>query len=167
MRFWQHTIWGKGQIPASEKKYATPLKRFFLPLFDVVMIVGGFYAVTSGIPAFEEQLPEALSDALGYLFAAVAVLCFLGIAIPKWFPLEIAAKILLFSLLGIYWLALRQLADDGSTGRDFISTFVFGCMLVPPLRLWILGIEITDRKVLEEANTAAREALLHEGNETK
>jgi hypothetical protein len=141
------TIWAPGAIPASEAKYATPLKRVALPLYDLGAVAAGIYAIRSGIPSLDALLPHAFADSLGYFFIAAAVVCLAGIVFPKLWAVEMIGKGFLFAFLGTYLIALRTLADqEGSGTRDFISAIVYMVMLVPLLRLWILGLEYRDRK---------------------
>jgi hypothetical protein len=146
LRLRAKTIWAPGAIPPEEKKYANPLKRFVLPAFDVAMIIAGFFAVRSGIPAIHDLFPYSVSAGFGYGFAGVAAACFIGIAFPRRWRTELFSKVALFGMLGLYLICLRVLAADDGGSRDFISAIVTATMLVPALRLWILGTEIRDRR---------------------
>lgn len=148
-RLVRHTVWEPGAIPASERKYAEPLKRYFLPALDIILIVGGFYAVHSGIPSLDQLLPDAVSDAISYTFAALALVALVGIAYPCLWAVEIIAKCLIVGILGMYFLALRSLAIDDSN-KDFVSVLVLGFILFPAFRLWILGRELRDRRAAKE-----------------
>lgn len=147
-RIGRATIWAPGAIPVEERKYAGPLKRVALPLLDVLLIVGGFYAVTSGIPALDELLPDDVSDFLGYLFVGCAVVCLAGAVFPRLWPLEVAGKILVVSILGMYFVALRTV-DGGTPTRMFVSAVVLWSMVLPILRLWWLGAEYGARHMDE------------------
>lgn len=145
-RIWQASIWAKGAIPAGERKYAIPLKRFMLPVFDAAMVVAGVYAVRSGIPSIHELMPITASVGFGYGFILVAIACLVGVAFPGLWKIELVGKIIMFGLLGLYLLCLRVLAADDHGSRDFISVITFASMLVPALRLWIMGTEIRERR---------------------
>jgi hypothetical protein len=145
LRLRRPTIWDPSAIPESEKKYATPLKRVALPFYDLILVVAGFYAVRSGIPALDELFDPGVSFVVGLFFAALAVTAFVGISYPRLWRIEIGAKVLLMAVLGIYLVALRILSYQGSDTKDFVSGLVAATMVVPLLRLWILGTEIRDR----------------------
>lgn len=148
-RIFNASIWAHGAIPDRERKYAGPLKRVALPAFDFILIIGGFYAVSRGIPAVDELLPPIVADSIGYAFAASAFFAFIGLAFPRLYALEIGAKWIMFGLLGVYLISLRVLADVTDSGtRDFISAIVAALMIVPLYRLWILGVEVRDRREL-------------------
>lgn len=143
-RIGRASIWARGAIPTEELKYAGPLKRVALPVFDVLLIVGGIYAVQSGIPALDTLLPEAASDALGYIFVVCAVVCLFGAAFPRLWPVEMAGKIMLVSILGMYFVALRTVGG-GTPTRLFVSAVVVWGLVLPVLRLWYLGVEYAGR----------------------
>lgn len=134
------TIWAPGAIPPEERKYAGPLKRVALPVLDLLLVLGGFYAVTSGIPALDDLLPEHVSDALGFLFVVCACVCLLGAAFPRLWGVEVAGKILVVAILGMYFIALRTV-DGGTPTRLFVSAVVLWSLVLPILRLWWLGVE--------------------------
>jgi hypothetical protein len=138
------SIWAPGAIPPDEIKYAGPLKRVALPVFDLLLIVGGIYAVSSGIPALDTLLPDAASNALGIIFVVCAVVCLFGAAFPRLWPVEMGGKILIVSILGMYFFALR-LVDGGTPTRLFVSAAVVWGLVLPVLRLWYLGVEYAGR----------------------
>lgn len=144
-RLWRATIWHPAAIPADEqRKYATPLKRFLFPAFDMVMLAVGLRGLDVGIPSIERIFPAGVTT--GYYLALVvfSVVCFIGAAFPRLWALEIAGKVTLFGVLAVYLLALRTVDDGGA--RDAVSLLIMCAMLIPLLRLWILGIEIRDRR---------------------
>lgn len=145
-RFWQTTIWAKGAIPPDEHKYAAPLKKVILPLYSLVLVWSGLLAIKYGIPSLETLLPEDASDAIGWAFALVAFLAFAGGALPRFWLAEMTGYLGLGGLLFVYFLGLRILGahDDGQ--RGFISGVVLATLSLLLYRLWILGIEIRDRK---------------------
>lgn len=147
-RLGRATIWAPGAIPPEERKYAGPLKRVALPVLDLLLIVGGFYAVRFGIPALDELMPEHISDFLGYLFVACAIVCLLGAVFPRLWTLEVAGKILVVAILGMYFVALRTV-DGGTPTRLFVSAVVLWSMVLPVLRLWWLGAEYGARHMGE------------------
>jgi hypothetical protein len=144
-RLLRPTIWGPGHIPSSERKYAVPLKRFALPLLDLVFLYAGWYAIKSGIPSLDILLPDVVSSIASFAFIVAAAGACIGVVFPCLWWLEIASKIALIGLLGTYYLALRTLAT-GDPARDFISAIVLATVVLPGFGLWILGIELRDRR---------------------
>jgi len=145
-RLWLWTIWGRNIIPPDERKYAAPLKKVILPLFSLTLVWSGLLAIRYGIPSLETLLPEDASDAIGWAFAAVAFLAFAGGALPRLWLAEMTGYIGLGALLFVYFLALRHLGAHDDGARAFISGIVLSALALLLYRLWILGIEIRDRK---------------------
>jgi hypothetical protein len=88
-----------------ERKYASPLKRAFLPLYDAIAVLAGFYAIYSGIPSLDALVPQMVSTIVGFLFITAAFVALAGIAFPAAWRLEIAGKLVLFGILGTYLIA--------------------------------------------------------------
>ncbi|MBF4625554.1 hypothetical protein [Clavibacter sp. VKM Ac-2872] len=145
-RIYAKTIWHPDAIPAAERKYASPLKRVFLPLFDALAVTAGWVAIQHGIPSIDRLLPAGISDLAGYLFLAAGFAALVGIAFPAAWAVEIAGKVLMFALLGVYLLALRHPSLNGEGTRDFIGCVVAMAMVLALYRLWILGRDIGDRR---------------------
>lgn len=146
MNLWKSTIWAKGAIPADELKYAGPLKRFVFPVFDVIMLVVGIRSMFVGIPSIDFHYPPLVAWVLYATWAILAFVCLVGAIFPRLLPLEIGGKIALFSILATYLIALRGVPAMVDGARDAVSGLVLAAMLIPALRLWILGYEIRPRK---------------------
>jgi hypothetical protein len=140
------TIWCPGAIPRSEVKYAGPLKWFVFPLFDVLMAIIGGRTLYVGMPSIDAQFPSGVAWTLSLIWLVVAVICLIGAVFPELWPFEIGGKVALFIILAIYLIALRTAPSSTEGARDAVSLLTVAAMLIPLLRLWILGIEIRDRK---------------------
>lgn len=145
------SIWAPGAIPLEEHKWAVPLKRFALPLYDVVLVFGGLFAVESGVPALTRIIQDPLADILGYAFTVVALVCLAGIAFPRLWVYELIAKLIVVFFMGVYLFALIVTPDSGQ--RDFISAIVVLSLILPGFRLWIIGTEARDRRLLRAIKT--------------
>lgn len=133
------TIWSEGSIPVTEAKYAVPLKRYVIPAVDVILIAAGIFAVTNGIPSYEELVP-AVAYSLSLVFIAIAAACFIGIAFPRLWVLEVIGKCGLIMFCGSYAVALL-IRNTPFTAMFFIALAVF-----LGYRLWILGDEEGERR---------------------
>lgn len=142
----RHTIWATGSIPFEEWKYRN-LKRVYLPLYDALFVWAGLAAVRYGIPSIDYLVPELVGDVLSYTLVSVALLCLVGVAIPRWWRLEVAAKTGLLALLIMYFLALRVMgAEAGSSGREFISIIVLAATVLILFRFNLLSEEARQRR---------------------
>lgn len=147
-RLWAATIWADGSIPDAEAKYAKPLKRVFLPAYDVLMVLGGVYAITNGIPSFEALLaPIAYGLSIG--FAITGLVCLAGIALVRLWVVEAIAKCVLVGYLVVYAAALYL------RGVPFTGTLMIAATILAVFRLWIIGIESGRRR--DEAEAAERQ----------
>lgn len=143
-RVWAETIWAPDAIPAAEAKYATPLKRFLFPAFDLIIMTAGIRALTVGMPSVETLFPTSVAGGIYWAWVVLGAACFVGAAFPKLSTLEVGGKVALFAILAVYLVTLRVVDDTGP--RDVVSLIVVIAMLIPLLRLWILGIEERHRR---------------------
>ena len=139
-------MWHPSAIPPLEHKYASPLKRFVFPAFDVIMLAVGVRSMFVGIPSIDELLPGEVAYAFYIAWTVLAFVCLVGAVFPRLWPLEICGKIALFSVLATYLVALRTAPALYEGARDAVSGLVLAAMLIPSLRLWILGVEERDRR---------------------
>lgn len=142
------SIWAPGAIPVHERKWAVPLKRVALPVYDVLLVIAGYVGIHSGIPSLDRLLPPPVSITLAIILAVAAGAALLGIAFPRFWKLETAAKVAVIGLLGLYFAAVVTV---GGANREFVAVIVLLALPLPFLRLWILGIENRDRRAKEES----------------
>jgi hypothetical protein len=140
--FWA-SIWAPGSIPLLERKYAVPLKRFVLPAYDILLVIGGYVAIHNGIPALDRLLPHGVATGIAITLMVTAIGALFGIAFPKLWRLETAAKVGIVGLLGLYFVAIVSVGGDT---RAFIAIIVLLTLPTPCARLWLLGIERRDRE---------------------
>ncbi|ROS28928.1 hypothetical protein EDF22_0660 [Rathayibacter sp. PhB127] len=149
------TIWAPGAIPEHEKKWATPLRRFAFPFYDLVAVVTSIIGIIVGIPAIETLAPDWFADSVAGMFAVAALSALLGAVFPKLCRLELWGKRVIFSILGMYFFALMTLAHTAAGTRYFVAGIVLFAMVLPTVALWILGIEIRDRRLKDEKSGGA------------
>lgn len=145
---WERMIWHPGAIPVLERKYAGPLKWFVFPVFDIIMAVVGARAMVVGIPSIEALYPAGVSYAIYVAWLVLAVVCFIGAIFPKLWPFEIVGKVALFAVLFLYLIAMRASPTTVDGAKDAVSGLLIAAMLIPCLRLWILGIEERIRRTI-------------------
>jgi hypothetical protein len=133
------TIWAPGAIPEYEAKYAVPLKRYAIPAIDLILAGAGVFAITNGIPSFEQLIP-VVAHALALVFIAVALSCLVGAVFPRFWRLEMVGKVALITFCGAYAVALFI------RGTPFTGMFFLGFAVWIGYRLWILGDELGERR---------------------
>lgn len=139
------TIWAPGAIHISEWKYRN-MKRVMFPLIDLILFIAGLSAVFGGAPAISEFFPNELVDVYGYSLSAVALVCFLGVAFPRLWPMELVGKSILLGLVTGYTISLIVLAMNGDVIRSFVSYFALVAMCPIVWRISLLGSEWQARK---------------------
>lgn len=145
-RLGRASIWAPGAVPVLERKYAGPLKWFVFPAFDIIMAVVGFRGMAVGSPSINAMFPGPVAWSLCLAWGTLATVCLIGAVFPRLWMLEIGGKIALFIILTLYLIALLRAPAPYEGARDTVTGLVLGAMLIPMLRLWILGIEERDRK---------------------
>jgi len=154
------SIWAPGAIPPAEWKYRN-LKRIMYPVIDALFFIAGFSGARFGVPAISEFFPDAFVDGFSYTLSAIAAICFIGVAFPSQWRLEIFGKSVLFGLMVGYFIALFILTAVGEDSRGFV-VLVAAVALCPIVwRLSLLGSEWQDRRVAARIE-AARIAALRE-----
>ena len=148
---WERSVWHPAAIPPLERKYASPLKRVVFPVYDVVVALVGYFGLTAGVKAITLALPEPGPTFLFGGLIVAGVVCFFGCVFPRLWPAEILGKgVILVALLTVLFaMLIAAWRVDGYTGLAFAPVIVM-MILIPLLRLWILGIEIADRRRLAE-----------------
>jgi hypothetical protein len=143
----RHTIWDRDAIPTSELKYAGPLKRVLLPIYDVAVILLGLLGLVVGFQATSAVLPEPGSTVLYMVILVAGALCLVGCAFPALWAVEITGKSgLLVTFMTLLLVMLTASVEiPGHTGLTLIPLIVM-VILIPSLRLWVLGVEIAGRR---------------------
>lgn len=152
-RLWRQTIWARDAIPLNERKYRS-LKRIWLPIVDLLYILGGLSAARYGVPAINEFFTDEVVDLFGYSLSAAALVCLVGVAFVRLWWLEIAGKCVLLGQMATSVTALVILTRAGDDQRGFV--FVIATIATVPLliRLTIVADEWADRRAAKsEAST--------------
>jgi hypothetical protein len=147
-RMLRGTVWHPDAIPPDEWKYRT-LLRLWLPAYDAMAIFAGIWAVSFGSPILNRLFDNAtLVNALGTLLIAAAVACLCGVIFPVLYRLEVAAKIILTSMLAGYGAAILLMTSP----PDWFPAYVILMTLpLPFYRLSLLGEEIKERRSVRAA----------------
>lgn len=144
---WRNTIWYRDAIPPLERKYAAPLKRVVFPVYDVAVICLGLFGLLVGFQAIDAALPSPGPTILYTVIFLAGVLCLNGCAFPVLWTVEIAGKTIILITMMVLLLAMLTAAwtIPEHTGL-MLTPLIVVMMLIPILRLWILGVEIAGRR---------------------
>lgn len=149
-KLWAASIWAKGAIPADEYKFRN-LKRVMFPIIDILFILGGLSAAAYGVPAISEFFDNTTVDLYAYTLSAVATACFIGVAFPRLWPLEVLAKSALLGLNALYFTALFILTAVGEGNRGFVVIIAAVAMCPIIWRINVLGSEWQERRLIAKA----------------
>ncbi len=146
-RLWRASIWHPDAIPRHEWKYAAPLKRVVFPVFDIAVLILGIAGLFSGFQALKLTFPDPVPTLIYGTLVAMGAACFVGCAFPGLWAMEITGKVIILMSLAVLFVAMiiAGATIPGHTGI-VIAPMVFVMMLIPFLRLWILGVEWGERR---------------------
>lgn len=139
-----HTIWSKTAIPVDEWKYRN-LKRVLLPTVDIFFAIGGFLGASHGIPAVDQVYGPTVSMIGGYAFTVVALVCFIGVAFPRLWLLEVYGKCALLGMIVGYMGVLVAGAFITHTSSAYVLSLAGVCLAFVIWRLSILVDEARAR----------------------
>lgn len=139
------SIWHPDAIPPDEWKFRS-LKRVWLPVYDVIVVLAGIWATVFGSPILHRLFPEDVIDLMGTTLTISAVVCLLGVAFPRLWRVEIAGKVVLVALLGGYAIAVMFFRTNPDPSAGFVVFVLLLALPTPLFRLNLLGEEIKDRR---------------------
>lgn len=155
-RLRSYTIWDKGAIPESESKYRN-LKRIYLPGYDLIVVFIGIMGALFGSDLLNRIFHPELVDILSITFATVGAVCFMGIAFPRLWAIEMASKIILLGMIAGYIASIiiygTRLGETNLPNLFVIGMIALGLPVVL-FRLELLGLEYRQRKEDEAAERA-------------
>lgn len=150
---WRFTIWYPDALPATEGAASRELKRFVLPIFDVLVIVMGLNAVQYGMPSFNLVYSPMIAILAAWVLLFAGVLALVGISFPRLWIAEAVGKLAMVVVLGGYAGALWVLLAQGQWARAFVAAGLTAIIVLPMWNLARLGRErqgrLTVRRLVE------------------
>ena len=156
LRVYRASVWHPSAIPPEEWTYRH-LKRVWLPFYDVCIVAAAYAGIRYGVPAVEKFYPESLIHPVAYAVGVAGVACFVGVAFPRLWAVEAAAKTGFIGILTAYVLALMFLTGGGDNNRGFVVVIAVMAMIPPGIRLTTLRQERLKRAAVEEILAARAE----------
>lgn len=138
---WRASIFHPGAIPVYEGETSSELKRYFLPLFDVILILMGLMAIGSGMPSFNIIYNDTISSIAAWVLAGSAASAMVGLIFPRFWRMEAWGKIVMFAILSGYSAALWGLVFDGGEGRGFVAGALTALTAFVGWNIWRIGRE--------------------------
>lgn len=149
-RILKGTVWETGALDHEPKKFWS-LWRIWLPVYDILVVLAGIFAVTVGSRLLD-RIFGSFTDVLGTMFALIGALCFFGIAYPSQWKLEWASKCLLVGMVTAYVYCILFLPSPAQVAyaeapNYFVATMLFVGLPLPLFRLSMLADEKFGRAV--------------------
>lgn len=146
---WRASIWHPEALPATEGAASRELKRYVLPIFDVLVIVMGANAVQFGMPSFNLVYSPVVAVLAAWVLLAAGVLALVGISFPRLWVAEAFGKLAMVAVLGGYAGALWVLLAQGQWARAFVAAGLTGLIVLPMWNLARLGRERQGRLTIK------------------
>lgn len=137
---------GRHLQPSDEWKFRN-LKMVWLPLYDAIAIFAGVQAVLFGSTILNRLFPPSLVDFLGAVLTIVAAVCFVGVAFPRLWLMEIIGKVLLVGLVAGYVTTILMFSENPGPNLFVVGMLTFGLPLAF-FRLNLLGEEFKERRAV-------------------
>lgn len=150
-RLWRATIWHPRAIPYDAAYlYVSPLKRVFLPAYDVIILWLGLAGFVQGFRSVSAILPDLWPAVLYALLAAAGIVCLVACVFPRLWKVEVIGKLVIVAVLTMIAITMvvAGLTIPHHTGIT-ITPLLVGLMIPPLIRLWTLGREYGNRKARE------------------
>lgn len=152
----RHTIWHPDAIPASEGEIARDVKRWVLPVIDLLLIIGSVLGLNGGLPAFAVVYDHAVATVAASAVLVFASACLIGVAFPRLWALELAAKCGLSVVLITYAILLLGLAATDVGTRGFVAGVSSALCVILIWRIVWLGRERRKRRAVRLAERGER-----------
>lgn len=149
-KLWRASIWHPDAIPHNSAYiYVSPIKRVFLPTYDIIIVWLGLAGIVQGFQAVSAILPSIGPMVLYGLLVVAGLVCFAGCAFPRMWTVEIVGKIFIVSILTMIAIAMAiaGFTIPHHTGIT-VTPLVVGLLIPPLIRLWTLGREYGNRKAI-------------------
>lgn len=156
-RLWRASIWYPAAIPHDAgHRYESPIKRVFLPAYDIVILWLGLGGLVVPLQAVGEALQPPWPTVLYIALAVAGIGCFFGISFPRLWRVEITGKVAILGLLTMLTVSmiLAGITIPGHTGIT-VTPILIGLMIPPLIRLWTLGSELGDRRASQADGVAS------------
>lgn len=153
------TIWHPDAFPPEASATDRELKRFTLPVFDVLMVLMGVAGVNLGMPSFQAVFRADVSVYAGVVLIVAGLAALAGISFPRLWLAEAIGKVLMLIVLGGYAVAMWVLNFQGIGERWIVALAFTGLLLLPLWNLVRLGRERRARHLARRAREAMERAM--------
>jgi len=142
------SIWGPHTIPIEEWPYRN-LKRVTFPFIDLLFFFAGIVAILYGVAPLNNFFSEEIFYIFSGLLSFAALICFIGLAFPVLWMLELLGKSILIGLMVGY--IMTAIFANIATGENHIFDMFIAAIAITPVlwRVSLLGSEWQARRLKE------------------
>lgn len=133
-RFARLTVWHPINTDPEDDDRSGP--RFWYPVYDLIAMALGIYALVLGSPLLNKLFPSWFTDGMGVFLMVAATACLVGVVFPKIGILELVGKLAIVFMLGGYAGTVWFLSSKGSDPNGFV-------VIILVMAVWLLGPRIT------------------------
>lgn len=132
-RFKRLTVWHPINTDPADADRSGP--RFWYPVYDLIAMALGIYALVLGSPILNRLFPSWFTDGMGIFLTVAASICLLGVVFPRLSILELIGKLAIVFMLGGYAGTVAFLSNTGEPNGFVVIVLV--------MAVWLLGPRIT------------------------
>mgnify|MGYP003606495268 CR=1 FL=1 len=110
--------------------------RFFLPVFDIGLIILGFVGAHFCVPALDENYPSFVADLVAYTLSTLGFIALIAVSFPRLEVIEASTKIIIMIALVVYPGTLILTAFGGDWQRLFAGIGL-GLLVIIPMRRFV------------------------------
>lgn len=121
-RFKRLTVWHPiNTDPADDDRWTV---RVWLPLYDVLAILGGYIAYVIGSPLLNRLFPDWIVDGAAVAFGIAGAVTLVGVVLPRYWRLEAVGKIGMSFLLTTYAFLVLAFPSRDAQNNSFITVIL-------------------------------------------
>lgn len=127
--------------------------RVWLPLYDVLAIIGGFVAYIVGSPLLNRLFPEWVVDTGAVFFGIAGAVTLIGVVIPLLWRVEIGGKVAMSFLLTTYAMLVLTFPTVNAQNNGFVVVILI-------MATWGIYPRLTKLFIRGYRASKARKALM-------
>ena len=121
-RFKRATVWHPiNTDPADDDRWTV---RVWLPLYDVLAILGGYIAFVICSPLLNRLFPDWIVDGAAVAFGIAGAVTLVGVVLPRYWLLEAAGKVSMSFLLTTYAFLVLAFTSQDAQNNSFITVIL-------------------------------------------
>ncbi len=148
-RFKRLTVWHPiNTDPTDDDRWTV---RVWLPLYDLLAVLGGYIAYLIGSPLLNRLFPNDLVDTTAVVFLIAGFITLVGVCIPRLWRVEAGGKMVMSFLLTSYAFLVLAFPSKDAQNNSFITVILI-------MATWGIYPRLTKLFIRGYRDSAARKA---------